>query len=71
MKFKGWFQREPNKGKCIDKGKNCYDKKTAQSMMNHRHKRGAKLRIYHCPLCNWWHLTHHPKNSDEFNKLKK
>ena len=38
-------------------GKNCYDKKGAQTQ-RHFLKRGVKdLRIYHCEICNCWHLS--------------
>ncbi len=39
-------------------GKRSYPKKDAQSARNRLRKRGAILRIYHCPKCNRWHLTH-------------
>lgn len=37
-----------------------YDKKGAQTVLNHRKYLGADkhLRAYHCPTCNHWHLTH-------------
>lgn len=42
---------------CIE-GKVIYDKKGAVSAKNSRWKRDhVKLRIYHCPTCNKWHLT--------------
>jgi hypothetical protein len=39
-------------------GKQCYDKKTAQTIRNSRGKHGTLLRIYPCDVCNRWHLTH-------------
>jgi len=42
-------------------GKRAYTKKDAQSMLNLRRSRlrGSRreLRMYHCPRCNFWHLT--------------
>jgi len=44
------------------RGKNCYEKKSALSALHFREKAGVKhLRIYHCTLCNMWHLTHKEK----------
>ena len=48
-----------NYDQCWTSGKNMYDKKTAITMVNHREKNfGRLLRAYHCPFCNYWHLTH-------------
>ena len=42
--------------KCFNK--KCYNKNGAQQMVNLKKKRqGVKLRIYHCELCNFWHLS--------------
>lgn len=46
--------------------KRAYDKRTAETLRNarlhrgHRRRRGRQkyLRIYYCPHCNAWHLTH-------------
>jgi hypothetical protein len=39
-------------------GKKCYDKKSAQTARNQRHRdSGIELRIYPCPICNHFHLT--------------
>ena len=46
---------------CIKKA---YTKKDAQTALNarlrgrYRHNKPDHLRIYHCPDCNGWHLTH-------------
>lgn len=41
------------------RGKTKFDKKTATTSKNSRMKEDhVALRIYHCPLCNGWHLTH-------------
>lgn len=38
--------------------KNRYDKKGAISARNlFWRKQHKELRIYHCPICNHWHLT--------------
>lgn len=44
-------------GEC---GKVCFDKKSAQTKMNWLLKQGKAryLRIYQCPICNSFHLTH-------------
>lgn len=51
---------------CSTSGKVQYDKKTAQTAANKRYADDhVELRIYQCPSCNWWHLTHtniRPKN---------
>lgn len=40
-------------------GKVCYDKRGAQTARNKRERNGSEpLRIYQCPKCNQWHLTH-------------
>ena len=39
-------------------GKKCYDKKGAQTAKNKRFKDShTELRIYQCPICDYWHLT--------------
>lgn len=39
-------------------GKNVYQKRTAQQVVNRRAREGERgLRIYQCPRCNYWHLT--------------
>lgn len=51
-------------------GKICFDKKSAESARNKRLKPKRRdrrrntpeqLRIYHCQICNHWHLTSKPK----------
>lgn len=40
-------------------GKTCYDKKSAKTARNYCLKKGRiNIRIYHCYVCNKWHLTH-------------
>lgn len=46
-------------------GKKCFTKKDCQSKLNSLIKSGEwsakqKGRIYHCPECDWWHLTSKP-----------
>jgi rubrerythrin len=42
-----------------------YSKRQAETVRNSRlrarHGRPDQLRIYHCPVCNHWHLTHTPR----------
>lgn len=38
-------------------GKNSYDKRSAQTVVNQRNKNGAQIRLYQCKTCPWWHLT--------------
>lgn len=39
-------------------GKNCYNKKDAQTAKNHRYRVDkVELRIYQCHLGDHWHLT--------------
>lgn len=53
--------------RCLHKRQ--YTKKEAQTIRNQRLFQGEKyLRIYPCPLCNSWHLTH--KNKERENFLK-
>lgn len=45
---------------CSDK--KTYDKKTAQTVVNYRMKKGAEyLRYYECGFCGGWHVTHKEK----------
>jgi hypothetical protein len=39
-------------------GKRTYDKKAAVSQINRERKRvgGKKLHVYHCVMCNHWHI---------------
>lgn len=40
-------------------GKICFDKRSAVTSRNLRMKKGSiDLRIYPCPSCGYWHLTH-------------
>lgn len=40
-------------------GKVSYDKKTAVTAANRRFREShTKLRVYNCPDCGKWHLTH-------------
>ena len=42
-----------------------YSKREAVTALNHRLRgkgRPEHLRVYHCPLCNHWHLTSQEKN---------
>jgi hypothetical protein len=36
-------------------------KKEAEAILKHKqkapHHRKKEVRYYHCPICNWWHLT--------------
>jgi hypothetical protein len=55
--------------------KTAYSKREALSMINaimrgHRKNRPERLRAYHCPDCNQWHLTH-GRNTSEGYQLKK
>ena len=49
------FMRVPQRN-C--KGKLSYSKKDALTARNRRMQDGEKLRVYQCPDCNQWHLTH-------------
>jgi hypothetical protein len=43
--------------KCF--GKQCYSKKLAETLRNEKwEEESTELRIYQCPICNSWHLTH-------------
>lgn len=44
------------------RGKVCYDKRGATTARNSRLEKGEKyLRIFPCPVCRFWHLTHKPR----------
>jgi len=52
------------------KGKRPYEKRIAQQIVNkrtgkkgHRSKTAGYLRMYHCPACNYWHVTHQERRS--------
>ena len=49
----GYFER----AKQYCNRKQCYDKRTAQTLRNARGNHGTLLRIYQCPDCEHWHLT--------------
>lgn len=50
---------------CWEKKK--HSKKDAQTLANKaKNERGQRIRIYHCPICDYWHLTHRP----DFSKSK-
>lgn len=44
-------------------GKNAYHKKDAITALNKRREAGVILRVYQCPICSLWHLTHTEKNT--------
>lgn len=48
--------------------KQCYDKKTAVTILNERKTKGKKWsrekRIYECPECGQWHLTSESEYSE-------
>lgn len=51
---------------CEKSGKPSYDKKGALSAKNKRFKEEhVKLRVYLCPHCDGWHLTHKEHYDDE------
>lgn len=35
-----------------------YDKRGARTVANKRRRHGVVLRIYECPSCGRWHVTH-------------
>lgn len=44
---------------CVVQGKHGYSKRDAQTKKNYLEKQGReRMRIYPCPACNQWHLTH-------------
>ena len=48
----------PQREYCEDQGKNCYDKRGAETMRNKRWKEDrVRLRLYPCPHCKMWHVT--------------
>lgn len=53
---------------CINKG--CYSKKEARTIKNSLRKEGKMLREYHCPKCNFWHLTHLIRENKKKNKKR-
>ena len=52
-------------------GKPCYDKKGSISAKNKRYKMDhTELRIYHCPICNHWHITSQLRKINEYDDKK-
>lgn len=60
MEYKGKVQM------CLSKNK--YTKKDALTAKNKREHEVGKdnLRVYHCPLCNHWHMTSLSKKKPKF-----
>lgn len=58
---------------CPVQHKPCYDKRGAQTAANHAYEtRHQTLRIYSCPHCQFFHLTHHLKGErDKFFRNKR
>lgn len=53
---------------CIS-GKPIYTKREAEIAKNHRWQTDhVELRIYHCPFCNFQHLTSKVKTHDKYRK---
>lgn len=50
--------------RCMHKGKKCYTREEAAKVRDHQAQFEARgeIRIYCCPFCNFWHLTHHRRN---------
>ena len=48
-------------GTCAYGGKKKYSKRLAQEVANRRANEGIRLRVYQCPNCNCFHLTHQIK----------
>ncbi len=54
---------------CDEHGKNCYDKRGAETARNKRWKEDhVRLRMYNCPDCGEWHLS---EDTDEPPRKKK
>lgn len=51
--------------KCEDKNK--YSKKEAVTKQHGAHRNGREMRVYHCPFCNFFHLT---KYDERGNKMR-
>lgn len=51
-------------------GKRTYDKKSALSQANKETRRvgGKKLHVYHCRMCNRWHIS---RNKDYMKGYKR
>lgn len=54
--------------RCMGGGKVRFERKRdAQTSANHHMRRHKKtpgyLRVYHCPKCNGWHLTHEERRT--------
>lgn len=56
---------------CPVQGKNCYDKRGAETARNKRWREDhVRLRIYQCDDCGAWHLTHMVPPSEYHRKPK-
>lgn len=55
--------------RCTVSGKICYSKKICETTANRKWKEdGIELRVYQCPDCNFFHLTHHINTKLKFIK---
>lgn len=67
-KVKEIEEEEKEYKKCLKKGQ--YSKKIAQTIKNSLRREGRIVRMYHCPLCNYWHVTHLVRKKVKFQKKK-
>jgi hypothetical protein len=57
MKDRRYWTTDQELPRC--EGKISYPKRLGEEVRNKRLREGAaKLRLYHCDRCNYWHLTH-------------
>lgn len=51
--------------KCAETGKTQFSKREAHEFVNRvAHAGGDRLRAYHCPFCNTWHVTKHVERKE-------
>lgn len=49
----------PDIRRCPMSSKICYSKKMGETVVNQcKNEKGIRLRLYQCPECNYWHLSH-------------
>lgn len=60
-------------GRALCRGKKIYDKKGAITVKNFRSKKQGVgyLRIYHCRICGYWHLTHTELYEEQTKRKKR
>ena len=49
--------------RCVEKTR--YSKKDAITAQHNAHKNGREVRVYQCPICNFWHMTKYDERGEK------